>query len=134
MKPRFNYARCLGAILKMYPVMLSAVSTAAGKTAVRSGEDQKYQGLMKPRVTYAMCLGAILKMYPGMLSAQLLGRLLPEIEKSSNIRDFLLTSFKNNLDKCYMYVHCTVHVRFRRQFTKDLTCEALKTVNKRRNM
>jgi hypothetical protein len=34
-----------------------------------------------------VCLGAILKMYPGMLSAQLLGRLLPEIEKSSNIRD-----------------------------------------------
>jgi hypothetical protein len=34
-----------------------------------------------------MCLDAILKMYPWMLSAQLLGRLLPEIEKRSNIRD-----------------------------------------------
>jgi hypothetical protein len=33
-------------------------------------------------------------MYPGMLSAQLLGRLLPEIEKSSNIRDFSLTGFR----------------------------------------
>ena len=30
--------------------------------------------------------GAILKFYPGMLSAQLVGRLLPEIERSDNIR------------------------------------------------
>ena len=30
--------------------------------------------------------GAILKFYPGMLSAQLVGRLLPEIEHSDNIR------------------------------------------------
>ncbi len=87
------------------------------------------------RVYYAMCLGAILKMYPGMLSAQLLGRLLPEIEKSSNIRDFSLTGLKNNSYKCYMYiVHFTGHVRFRRQFTKDITCEALKKIHKRNNM
>ncbi len=64
-----------------------AVSTTAGKTPARNREEQKYQGLMKPRVNYAMCLGAILKMYPGMLSAQLLGKLLPEIEKSRNTRD-----------------------------------------------
>ncbi len=61
-----------------------AVSTAAGKTAARNREEQQHKGLMKPRVNYDMYLGAILKMYPGMLSAQLLGRLLPEIEKSSN--------------------------------------------------
>ena len=30
--------------------------------------------------------GAILKFYPGMLSAQLMGRLLPEIQHSDNIR------------------------------------------------
>ena len=33
--------------------------------------------------------GAILKFYPGMLSAQLVGRLLPEIEHSDNIRNLL---------------------------------------------
>ncbi|XP_023324790.1 NACHT and WD repeat domain-containing protein 2 [Eurytemora carolleeae] len=33
--------------------------------------------------------GAILKFYPGMLSAQLVGRLLPEIENSENIRNLL---------------------------------------------
>ena len=33
--------------------------------------------------------GAILKFYPGMLSAQLVGRLLPEIEHSENIRNLL---------------------------------------------
>ena len=33
--------------------------------------------------------GAILKFYPGMLSAQLVGRLLPEIEQSDNIRNLL---------------------------------------------
>ena len=34
--------------------------------------------------------GAILKFYPGMLSAQLVGRLLPEIEHSDNIRNLLM--------------------------------------------
>merc|ERR1719438_664126 len=33
--------------------------------------------------------GAILKFYPGMLAAQLVGRLLPEIEHSDNIRNLL---------------------------------------------
>ena len=33
--------------------------------------------------------GAILKFYPGMLAAQLVGRLLPEIEHSENIRNLL---------------------------------------------
>ena len=33
--------------------------------------------------------GAILKVYPGMLSAQLIGRLLPEIQESENIRNLL---------------------------------------------
>merc|ERR1712106_756036 len=33
--------------------------------------------------------GAILKFYPGMLAAQLIGRLLPEIEHSENIRNLL---------------------------------------------
>lgn len=33
--------------------------------------------------------GAILKFYPGMLAAQLVGRLLPEIEDSDNIRNLL---------------------------------------------
>jgi hypothetical protein len=79
---------------------------------------------------HAMCLGAILKMYPGMLSAQLLGRLLPEIEKSSNIRDFSLTGLKNNSHKCYMYRTCKVS----KIITKDITCEAPETVNKRCNM
>ncbi len=64
-----------------------AVSTTAGKVVTRNTEEQQYQRLMKPRVFYAMCLGTILKMYLGMLSAQLLGKLLPEIEKSSKTRD-----------------------------------------------
>ena len=50
-----------------------------------------------PFVSQEICLvadslrlgGAILKFYPGMLSAQLVGRLLPEIEHSDNIRNLL---------------------------------------------
>ena len=38
--------------------------------------------------------GAILKFYPGMLSAQLVGRLLPEIEHSDNIRHSVFTKSK----------------------------------------
>ncbi len=75
---------CSGAISKG---PWDAVSITAGKTAARNREEQQYHGLMEPLVNYAMCLGAILKMYPGMLSAQLLGRLLPEREKSRITRD-----------------------------------------------
>ncbi len=102
MKARVNYAMCFRRHLENVP--WDAVNTTAGKAVTRNTEEQQYCRLMKPRVNYAMCLGAILKMYPGMLSAQLLGRLLPEIEKSSNIRDFSLTGLKNNSHKCYMYM------------------------------
>ncbi len=110
-------------------------------------------------------------MYPGMLSAQLLGRLLLEVEKSRNTRDSWTTCLlchvfrrhfenvpwdavsttagkavardreeqqhkgllsywlQNNSHNCYIY--STIHVRFRRQFRKDLTCEESKTIHKR---
>ena len=59
--------------------------------------------------------GAILKFYPGMLSAQLVGRLLPEIDKSDNIR-----WAEGGKDACATYQ--TVNTEFVQEPAETVRC------------